>query len=334
MEKAEKTNTEENVQSSKNGFTEKVRENPWFLSTMVLGVLVLVLIIGGGLSGISGKITGNVISADNAGEKLLKFYEDGGATGLTVKDVKEVSGVYQVDFEYQGATVPIYVTKDGKYAGSLNAITSVNDSSTQTEDVPKTDKPTVELYVFTYCPYGLQMEKAILPVVSLLGNKIDFKIRQIGAMHGDFEKVEAERQLCIEKNYPDKFLSYVSAFALDTSIGDCDGAAACLTPKLNTLYTSLGIDAAKINSCITSDGVKMYDTEVANSNAKGVSGSPTLIINGVETSSGRTPDAIKTVVCSAFKKAPSECSQTLSTTSASAGFGASTSTTASSTASC
>ena len=34
------------------------------------------------------------------------------------------------------------------------------------------------------------MEKAMIPVVKLLGDKIDFTIRQIGAMHGDFEKLK------------------------------------------------------------------------------------------------------------------------------------------------
>jgi len=159
----------------------------------------------------------------------------------------------------------------------------------------------------------------MIPVVKLLGDKIDFKIRQIGAMHGEFEKLEAERQLCIEKNYPSKFLDYVLAFAEDASCSS--GADTCLTSKLNTLYSKLGIDASKINACMTSEGQALYDAEVSNANSKGVSGSPTLIINGVETQSGRSPEAVKGAICEAFTNVPTQCSQKLSTDSASAGFG-------------
>lgn len=327
MEKEEKQENNENVGFEKKTIFGNMRENPWILSTFVLGVLVLILIIGS----FSGKLTGNVVSGDSAGQQMLDYFNSNGVEDLTIKSVDDVSGVYKVNFEYQGAVVPYYVTKDGKYAGSLSPLSLSNSDSSGSKtqpqkDIPKSSKPFVELYVFTYCPYGLQMEKAMIPVAKLLGSKIDFKIRQIGAMHGDFEKVEAERQLCIEKNYPNKYLDYITAFAENTAIGDCKGDATCLTPKLSSLYSKLGIDANKINSCMNTDGDKLYNAELSNSESKGVSGSPTIIINGVEASLSRSPDAVKTAICAAFNGAPSECSQTLSTNQASSGFGVSQST--------
>jgi hypothetical protein len=313
----------------KKGLTETVRENPWIIATLVLGVLSIFLIV----TTVFGGFTGNAISANSAGEKLLQFYANLGVSNLTLDSVKEVSGVYQVNFNYKGKVVPQYVTKDGKnMISDLSPLeaTSSNTDTTQTK-VPTSDKPEVELYVFSYCPYGTQMEKAIIPVVKLLGDKINFKIRQIGAMHGDFEKVEAQRQLCIEKNYPDKLLDYILAFDTDSTCST--GDATCVATKTGAIFSKLGIDAAKINSCMTSDGVTMYNAEVSNANSKGVSGSPTLIINGVNAQASRSPEGVKGVICSAFKNAPSECSQTLSTTSASAGFGSGTSS-GSSTASC
>ena len=53
----------------------------------------------------------------------------------------------------------------------------------------------------------------------------------------------------------------------------------------------------------------------------GVGGSPTLVINGETVNSARDPQSYLDVVCSAFNNEPSECSQSLSTTSYSAGFG-------------
>jgi len=309
--------------------TNKVRENPWMLATFACGVLILILLF----SLFFGGFTGHTISAKSAGEKILEFYESAGIEGLTLESVKEVSGLYEVNLKYKEQIVPIYVTKDGKsFTESLNP-TGDSVSETESKEVPKSDKPTVELYVFTYCPYGLQMEKAMISAVKLFGDKIDFKIRQIGAMHGEHEKLEAERQLCIEKNYPDKFLDYIIAFAENSAIGSCNGDATCLTPKLNALYSTLGISASTVNSCMTSEGETLYNAEVSNSAANDVSGSPTLIINGVNAESSRSPEAVKGVICSAFNNVPSECSQTLSTEQASAGFGAGT-TSSSSSASC
>jgi len=331
-EKKEEHEHHEHVEhtSKKNNLTEKVRENPWMLGTFVLSVLVVALL----LLTFTGGITGNAISSSAAAEKTLAFYESAGISDLTLASIEEISGLYQVNLNYKGSVVPVYITKDGKnIAESLIPLESSSSTETETQEVPKSDKPEVELYVFTYCPYGLQMEKAIIPVANLFGSKIDLKIRQIGAMHGEYEEIEAKRQLCVEKKYPNKFLDYVKAFAEDTSIGSCNGDATCLVPKLNTLYNQLGIDASTINSCMTTDGVTMYEAEVQNSGAKGIGGSPTLVINGVEVSSGRSPEEIKGVICEAFNNVPSECSQTLSTAQASAGFGSGTDS-GSSTASC
>lgn len=50
-------------------------------------------------------------------------------------------------------------------------------------------------------------------------------------------------------------------------------------------------------------------------------GSPTLILNGVEVSSARTPEAVKQLICSGFVSPPAECSQTLSAAAVGPGFG-------------
>jgi glutaredoxin len=317
--------------SEKKDFISKTRSNPWMFSTFVLGIIVIVLLF----STFSGRLTGGTISDTTAADNLISFLNQNAPSEVVLKDVSSESGLYKVNVDYQGNEIPLYVTKDGKYfiQGVVPLSSSDStDSGTKQTDVPKTTKPSVELYVFTYCPYGLQMEKAFAPVVTALGSKIDFKIRQIGAMHGEYEKQEAIRQLCIEKEYPDKFLQYVNAFALDTKIGACGGKDECVLPLIDGLYKTLGIDKAKITSCISSKGASLYSAEEANSKSKGVSGSPTLIINGVETQASRSPDAVKTAICSAFTTAPSECSQALSTTAASPGFGVSTSTASTSTA--
>ncbi len=335
MEEEEKKESENETSPNikKSNLTEKVRGNPWMLSSLVLGALVVILLF----TTFSGGITGNVISENKAGDEVINFLNNyivpGGEITLDSVEENTALGVYVVNVVSKDNVIPIYLSKDGKYidigAGLMNmdayikTLTSSSNTNTQTTtEVPKTDKPSVELYVFTYCPYGLQMEKAMIPVAKLLGSSIDFRIRQIGAMHGEYEKVEAKRQLCIEKNYPSKFLDYVLAFAEDTSCQN--GADSCVTTKVNALYTKLGIDASKINACMTSEGDALYNAEVSNANSKGIGGSPTVVINGVEASLSRSPEAVKGAVCEAFNTVPSSCTTTLSTSQASAGFGSGT----------
>jgi hypothetical protein len=87
------------------------------------------------------------------------------------------------------------------------------------------------------------------------------------------------------------------------------------------IMKDLKIDVTKINSCMTGDGVKIYEEQNAKANSLGISGSPSVTINGVQTSVGRSPAAVLSAVCSAFNSEPDACSQTLSSTSESAGFG-------------
>ncbi len=334
--------------SHKKNMTENVRRNPWMLATFICGILIVILLI----SMFSGSDTGGVISANEAGTKVVTFLNqylttDNGSTLGSVNDTTEI-GVYTVNVNYKNSTIPIYLSYNGQYidwgGGMINinsyakyvssqSQTSSTSSNTQTAAIPKTDKPVVDLYVFAYCPYGLQTEKAILPVISLLGSDINFSIRYIGEMHDPqgctgsncFETTETQRQLCIEKNYPSEYLNYISAFATNSGIGNCEGSstnAACVEPLIQAIYSQLGINETTINSCMSSEGTSLFNAEAQNAQSVGVTGSPTMIINGVQASiDTRSPEAIKGVICSAFNTVPSACSTTLDTNQASYGFG-------------
>jgi len=317
----------------------KIAKNPWITSTIIVSIIALILLV---LMFTDNRITGNVISADVAGERLIEFANSQGADAELV-EVNEVGDFYEVIVTIQGQDMPLYVTKDGEFfTQSLVPLTGdvVQQQAQQQQaqqapaDVPKSDKPAVELYVFAYCPYGIQSEKGIISAVELLGDKIDFKIRQIGAMHGEHEKVEAERQLCVEKEYPTKFLDYVLDFALDSEIGKCSSNMVCSEPLVDALFTKLGIDKTKINSCMESDGETLYAVEEANAQSQGIGGSPTLTINGAKAQSGRDSASYLVTICNAFNEAPSECNEVLSSASPSPGFGGSTSSGSASTASC
>ncbi len=291
----------------------KNKTNIWMIVSVALAV-ILVLSLVFPLS----------ISKNNAGQKVIDFANSQGAT-VTVSNVTSKGLLYEVTISYQGQSIPFYVTKDGKYLGQMSEIAptkKASSSSSSSGDVPKTDKPTLDLYVFSYCPYGIQSEKAVSPVYDLLKNKADINIVYIGAMHGEYEKTESLRQLCVLKNYgKDKFWQYLNQFNANTAIGNCKGSDSCLSPLLNNIYSTLSIDSSKINSCMASDAASLYSTDGKQASSLGISGSPTWVINGVESQVGRSPEQVKQAICSAFTNAPSECSQTLSTSQASVSFG-------------
>jgi len=104
-----------NINETKGKLAERMKENPWMLASVVLGIFVLILSFNGGG-------TGKVISADSAGEKLLTYYQANGAEGLSLDSVDEENGLYKVNFAYQGSIIPIHMTKDGSLAGSLTPL--------------------------------------------------------------------------------------------------------------------------------------------------------------------------------------------------------------------
>ena len=97
------------------GFTVKIRENPWIVSTILLLIVFIgyIFFSGSGMSNISG----NVVSENIAAENLISFIK---SQSTTDEDIKLVSTVregelYKVTLNYQGQDVPVYVSLDGRF---------------------------------------------------------------------------------------------------------------------------------------------------------------------------------------------------------------------------
>ncbi len=304
-------NPEHHSHSESKNFTTKLRENPWMVATFVLGIAVLVLLVP--LLGVSGGA-----SSSKAADNLVNYLNGIADSPVTLKDVKSENGLYLVTVNYKSQDVALYVTKDGKsYTSSLISMTEnagVNTGGATATEVPKSDKPKVELFVMSYCPFGTQMEKGILPVVSALGDKIDFTLRYTHfTLHGEKEDTENFRQICIREEQSDKFLKYIQCTLNSTDP---------YTPAdVNVCMTQGGIDKSKVDSCISNKAKDYYKVDSGLSQGYGVQGSPTLVINGVQADSARSPSAVLATICSSFNDAPAECSTQLATASPSAGFG-------------
>jgi hypothetical protein len=193
--------------------------------------------------------------------------------------------------------------------------------------VTKSDKPKVEVFVMSYCPYGTQIEKGIIPVVELLKDKIDFSLKFVYyAMHGQKEIDENTRQYCIEKEQSAKLIPYLTCFLNASDSAGCLKSASIDNTKLDACVKAADTQFSisknfADNSTWLSGRFPKYDVHAAENTKYGVKGSPTIVINGAQASSARDSASLLKTICSAFNKAPSECSQTLSSASPSAGFG-------------
>lgn len=267
--------------------------------------------------------TGSAIGANAAGNKVVAYIntnliEPGGEQAKFVNATEE-NQVYKVVTSYKSQDIEVYVSKDGSllFLSSLDMTKNLNlTTQTQTTEVPKTAKPTVQLFVMSFCPYGIQAEKAMKPVVDLFGSKVTIVPHfivsvdgdTVASLHGDVEVQEDMRQACILQEYGNaKFWEYVYAFD-----NTCTSSTAATCWK--TIAVQVSIDTTKIESCVATNGVSLMKTEADLAVSLGVSGSPTLIINGINYNGARTPDAFKTGICSGFTTEPAECSQTLNDT--------------------
>jgi glutaredoxin len=189
-------------------------------------------------------------------------------------------------------------------------------------------RPAVDLYVMSFCPYGIQAEQVMSPVVDLLKSKTDIRIRYITtvtgstvdsvkSLHGIVEAKEDLRQICINKYSPEKYWSYLKTF--NEQCYRLRGNATMLSSCRKNTAATLSIDSAKIDTCAEgAEGLALLRADETASAKDAATSSPTLVINGVRYSGARTPEAYKQAICNAFETAPAECSTVLSSASASA----------------
>lgn len=311
-----------------NKYLKSCKKNPWIAIAGILTVVLVIVLFSGN------SFVGHV-SAEEAGQRVLDFVDSQGASADLV-EVKDDGAFYEVVLSIQGNQVPLYVTKNGEFfTQALIPLDGSNDNKQKSSpvksssNIEKSDKPNVELFVMSHCPYGTQVEKGIIPVVRELGEKIDFEIKFVDyVMHPTQGEVEEQlNQYCIQKEQNPKYLDYLSCFLEDGNSERCLG--------------EVGIDMNNLGECTEKvdkefDVIKNLEDRsswsggrfpkfmiYAEDNEKyGVAGSPTLIVNGVKAESGRDAQSLLDVICSAFNDSPENCNVDMTSFgSPSPGFG-------------
>ena len=256
------------------------------------------------------------LSAQAAANKAISYINNlSGGSGASLIDVTEESGMYKIHMRIGQDEYESFVSKDGKvlfrpgYYYYMDGSSATNTPSPSIK-IPKSDRPDVKIFVMSYCPYGMQAERMMLPVYDLLKDKIDIGIYFVDyAMHDNKELDENLRQYCIEEDNQSKYFDYLRCFIQNGN------SSSCLTEtgiNLDNLASCMSATAATYN--VSAENYPAFNVQKDLNDLYGVTGSPTIIINGQKVSvSPRTPENFKQVICSAFNTSPEECSQTLST---------------------
>jgi len=307
----------------------KLPEKVWIASTIFLLVASALLLVRQGGTCPTGAA---VLTANDAAAKAIDYInknlvQSGTATPVSTEDFAD--NMYKVTTKYNNNNIDVYVTKDGKYlfvSAPYDTTEAVPTTTTQPkktcDDMPKAAAAEFDAFVVSQCPYGLQMQRILAEIVKNIPSlESSIKVGYIGAvengaitsMHGDAEAQENLRQICIREEQAAKYWAYVSCYIKASGSTD-----SCLA--------SAAVDTAKLNTCMTDSakGLAYAQADFDKADTYGVSGSPTMIMNGVQVSEfdfgGRTADAVKTLLCCGFTSKPDACATALSTAQAATSF--------------
>ncbi len=316
-ENPKKEGTDKPVQESIN----KAPKNYfWSAVSVILGILLLISIFSGSSDTSQ---PSPAIEKDTVSANMQAFIQDTllqGAAQVTLENITEEKGLYKFNVLVDGKPAAVfYTTKDGNllFTQSINvedAKKQAIEAKAMQEEATKPNKadvPEVQLFVMSRCPYGVQAENAIKPVLDALKNKISFELRFIAnrnedgtfsSLHGTPEIQEDLRQVCAANVYPN-YMDYVVCRNANINSGDWQSCA-----------TKNNMNAEIIKACSEGkEGDALLAKNIALGNSIGVGSSPTIIINSQSYRGQRTPEGFLTAICSTFNNPPKECSQQLGT---------------------
>jgi hypothetical protein len=298
---------------SKEYYTIRIKRNNWMFSTIALAI-VLIIVLAYAFSGGFAQQSQSM-SASQVSQKVVKYINDNlvqaGSTASLVS-ITDTGSVYKVTVLYQGKNVTVYSSKDGGlvFTSIYNTSINVNNNTVANQTYPKTSVPTVALYVMSFCPYGIQAEKALSPVMAILGPYVNFSLHfivsvngtTVSSLHGSAEAIEDMRQACIVKYYNISVLwDYLDYVGNNCTVGN-------INSTWEIAAAQAGINTTFISERVVAEGLQLMQAEANLTHSKGITASPTMEINGVRYTGARTADAMKLSICSAFTNPPVNCS--------------------------
>jgi len=156
----------------------------------------------------------------------------------------------------------------------------------------------IELFVMSQCPYGVQAEGNVKNVIDKFGGDVNLSLHFIAndngdgtfsSLHGANEVAEDLRQVCIMKYYPAKFLDYLACvnknYANAASVWE-------------SCASGSQMDANVIRQCSTGDeGSELLSENIKRTQALGIGSSPTIYLDNKQYTGGRDDAAMTRAIC-------------------------------------
>jgi hypothetical protein len=172
-------------------------------------------------------------------------------------------------------------------------------------------KATLEMFVMSQCPYGIQVENAIAPVKEKLGGALDVQIQFIGqkkedgtftSLHGEPEVKGNTAQLCAGKQKPEKMLDFILCQNEDKSK---------IPENWKDCGSKLGFDAAALESCVGGEeGKQLLAASFDLAKEKKARSSPTMFLDGQPYKGGRKSNDFMRAICATYgDQAPPPCKE-------------------------
>jgi len=327
-------------------FIKRIKKDDIIIGITVIVIIILAFLISSQDFKFDFWTTG--LSSEEIGRKVIDYINDNklSPTPASLVAVSEESGLFKVKIKIGTKEFDSYATKDGRFlfptAFEMVAIEDNRDNSQTASreeektaeeikaSIKKSDKPELEAFVVSRCPFGLQMQRMIYYAIKEIPELAKYvKVKYIGtvsptgntitSMHGEAEAKENLRQICIREEQPQKYWEYVGCQMKAGDTTSCE--------------TSTAINSAALNACLSDPnrGVAYAKNDFAAVDSYNVTGSPTLAINGAVIeeftlngqpvfSSSRSADEIREIVCEGFNNKPQFCSRKLNTKRAATSF--------------
>ncbi|MDO8508680.1 MAG: DsbA family protein [Nanoarchaeota archaeon] len=301
---------ETDIKNKSGNYVDRLRDNPWIVSTLVLGIVIVLLIGFVGFSNGSG-----IVSEKTAADNLVSFIKSQNSEdlSLSISSVQQEGQLYKVTLNYQGEEVPIYVSLDGKFLVSdvipLDKGLSLDPNSNINKEVDAGDSPvkgkaeaSVTIIEFSdyQCPFCQKFYETSLPEIEeeyiKTGKvKLVYKDFPLNSIHPEAQKA-AESAHCVREQKGDEgyFKMHDKLFENQQSLS---------VENYKKWARSLGVVGAKFDKCID-EGVysTLVKEDLEYGESLGVSGTPAFFINGKMISGAQPFDVFKQAIDSVLEE--------------------------------
>lgn len=286
--------SEKPVSEKKSALTS-LRNNPWMVSTFVLGALFLVALF------FATNGTQASLSGDDVSQKVLTALNAQTGGGVTLNSVSQEGGLYRVDVSYQGDIVPVYATLDGtRLAFQVIPLDGSQPLPEQQPSVVPSTEPkvidparlanapfkgnanapiTIVEFSDYECPFCERFYTQTLPSIEqqyIATDKVKFIYMNFPlSFHPDAQKA-AESALCVwaQKGNDGYWDMHDALF---------ENQADLSITNLKVLARGLSVDGTRFDQCLDSGQfTQRVQDELAYGQELGVTGTPAFFINGQE----------------------------------------------------